>query len=349
MKNDMLKMKDELRDPRMKRVEERLSHYDADALKEIYWLVSRGILDNMDFCAVRDAGTDRDLIPQIEAAVGQAVTFDRDRVMDAEAMALFKRLESFSGMSGERRDAAAADGMRRLIAQVLGSDTLFKGFCLTFAGEDRLLEQLSEALGCTEQLDRVNADGTFKRRSGYIARLKDEARAAVHLYGVLPVNTFADLVRFYEIPEDSGDTDTLIGAPRYLCGPLLLHWLDRAVPEVLVTMDGLMVSDYFKTDYAAEHHALEQFLRSCGEAPDADALEAFFERMSGTSSFRRLYKFSCERPVSRLSKTEFLRFARGGDFEMFLEEDAADGDGTAVSWKLLPKHCTAPGMTGEEI
>ena len=343
MENDMLKIKAELRVQMIAHVKACLNQCTPDELKEIYSLVSLDILNNADFCAVREAGMPGGMLSAVEAETGNPVVFDAGCVMNAATRRLFERMDSVA----QDHTELPAEEMRGLLAEILCDDTLFEGFCLTFGGDDDLLEQLCDALGCRERLHSLKADPVYQKRKSYLCCLREEAVAAVNLYGVLHVGAFEELVRFYEaFPECGDDFErtaapyqyTLMAQPKYLCRSLLSCWIDTAVPEVFVTLDGLMMHRCFKADYLSERDALEKFLTSEEKTPDEHQLEGFFERMSEISSFRRLYHAVMDLPLSRLPKAEFLRFANDAYYEVFPEEKRLP-DGTAsVSWKIIPKN-----------
>ncbi|HWT75325.1 MAG TPA: hypothetical protein VN258_11515 [Mobilitalea sp.] len=64
------------------------------------------------------------------------------------------------------------------MADVLGDDTLFEGFCLTLYDTDDVLLHLCENFGCLERYNELAQNEVYQKRKKYKCIITDYAMAA---------------------------------------------------------------------------------------------------------------------------------------------------------------------------
>lgn len=302
-----------------------IKRYKADDLKMLYVLMSKILLGNNDFRLAAYANKD-DLRPIIEEETEEMIDFPMDAIIGIDELEIWKKIESIE-MSGTKMKKLERAEM---IASVMSSDTLFEGFCLAFYGTDEELEMLCTDYGCMERLQMLVKDSVYQKRRNYMQLIARYAKAAVHLYGVIYLVEFEEILKDYEksihdyrgYERETGSYQrTVMFQPRYLGLCTLQHLIGDAVPTILTTMDALLVHSCFLDDFLQEKDEMLQFFSSKKREIEEKDLDEFFSDVSERTSYRRLLAETLDKPFYIPSKKEFLRYADENYYEISSAEE----------------------------
>jgi hypothetical protein len=147
------------------------------------------LLGNNDFRLVEKAGRD-DLFPVIENETGKRIVYQLDTIIEKESLKMFRKIEELEFSESKLKKAQRVE----LMADVLGDDTLFEGFCLTFYETDDALLQLCKDFGCLKRYNELAKNNVYQKRKKYMRIIADYAMAAVNLYGVIHVTELLKLI-----------------------------------------------------------------------------------------------------------------------------------------------------------
>ena len=136
-----------------------IKRYKINDLKMLYKLMSKILLGNNDFRLAAYADKD-DLRPIIEDETGEKIDFPMDSMIEKNELEIWEKIESIEINETKMKKS----DMVELIVSVMGSDTLFEGFCLSFYGTDEELEMLCTDYGCTERFRMLAKDSVFQKR-----------------------------------------------------------------------------------------------------------------------------------------------------------------------------------------
>lgn len=170
-----------------------IKQYKAHDVKLLYELMVKILLGNNDFRLVENAGRD-DLLPVIEKETGKMIDYQLDTIIGKESVKIFRKIEELEFSETKLKKAQRVE----LMADVLGDDTLFEGFCLTFYDTDDVLLHLCENFGCLERYNELAQNEVYQKRKKYMRIIANYAMAAVNLYGVIHVTELQTLILEYE-------------------------------------------------------------------------------------------------------------------------------------------------------
>lgn len=202
------------------------------------------------------------------------------------------------------------------IAEALGDDLIFESFCISIGHGDEEVRGLLQLFGCEEDYDILIKDTVYKKRRAYLDMIRKYTLAAVNLYGVLHVGDLEKLIRHYDkkiwreggyIKESGTYTHTLFFQPKYMCTAVLIHIVGDMMPNVCVTLDGLVLHECFRSEQEEEaEEMIEFFLEQATEITEVELAE-FFEEIS-EAHFRYLFWEASEKERYIPSKSELLRY-----------------------------------------
>lgn len=288
-----------------------IKKYRAQDVKLLYDLIVKILLGNNDFRLVAKAGGD-DLLPVIEKETGKMIDYQLDTIIRNESLEVFEEIEELEYSERKLKKAQRV----RLMADVLGDDTLFEGFCLAFYDTDDMLQQLCEDFGCLERYNKLEQDEVYHKRKQYMRIIADYAMAAVNLYGVIHVTELATLVLEYENQfddmgysrDDRNYKNTVMFTPEFLCTCTLHQLIGDTVPVICTTMDGFLLHNSFIDAYLNEQEKMLQFFKGTKRELTEIDLDRFYKSVDD-STFRILYEEAAIKQMYLPSKKEFLRYA----------------------------------------
>ena len=209
------------------------------------------------------------------------------------------------------------------MADVLGDDTLFEGFCLTFYDADDVLQHLCENFGCLERYNELAKNEVYQKRKKYMRIIADYAMAAVNIYGVIHVTELQTLILEYENKFDDKGYDhvdgnyknTVMFTPEFICTCTLHQLIGDSVPVICTSTDGFLLHSSFMDAYQNEQEKMLQFFKETKRELTEKDLECFYKSV-GASSFRILYEDAGLKQMYLPSKKEFLRYADENYYEI---------------------------------
>lgn len=292
--------------------------FKSQDVKLLFELMVKILLGNNDFRLVEKAGRDN-LFPVIENETGKRIGYQLDTIIEKESLKIFRKIEELELSETKLKKAQRVE----LMADVLGDDTLFEGFCLTFYETDDALLQLCKDFGCLERYNELAKNNVYLKRKKYMRIIADYAMAAVNLYGVIHVTELLKLILEYEnILDDKGYNhvdgyykNTVMFTPEFMCTCTLHHLIGDSVPVICTTMDGFLLHSSFLNSYKNEHENMLQFFKGTKYEITEKDLERFYKSMS-SSSFRILYQDAGLKQRYLPSKMEFLRYADENYYEI---------------------------------
>ena len=295
-----------------------IKQYKAQDVKLLYELMVKILLGNNDFRLVEKAGMN-DLFPVIEKQTGKRIVYQLDTIIGKESLKTFRKIEELKLAETKLKKAQHVE----LMADVLGDDTLFEGFCLTFYETDDALLQLCKDFGCLERYNELAQNKVYQKRKKYMRTITDYARAAVNLYGVIHVTELQTLILEYENKfEEKGYNhvdgyykNTVMFTPEFICSCTLHQLIGNSVPVICTTMDGFLLHSSFLNSYKNEHENMLQFFKGTKHEITEKDLERFYKSVS-SSSFRILYQDAGLKQRYLPSKMEFLRYVDENYYEV---------------------------------
>ena len=295
-----------------------IEQYKEQDVKLLYELMVKILLGNNDFRLVEKAGRD-DLLPVIEKETGKRIDYQLDTIIGKESVKIFRKIEELEFSETKLKKAQQVG----LMADVLGDDTLFEGFCLTFYETDDALLQLCKDFGCQERYNELAQNKVYQKRKKYMRIIADYAIAAVNLYGVIHVTELLTLILEYENKFDEKGynhvegsyKNTVMFTPEFICTCTLHQLIGDSVPVVCTTMDGFLLHSSFLNSYKNEHEKMLQFFKGTKREVTEKDLERFYKSV-GSSSFRSLYEDAGLKQMYLPSKIEFLRYTDENYYEI---------------------------------
>ena len=247
-----------------------------------------------------------------------------------EAGAADSRLQASDILSPEDRDVY--QGLKKLhemksprtrsfvdaLSFMYTSGALLEGALLMSSdGMEDLTIKAFEVTGGPERLNAIVRDPVYQKRRKYVCRLREYIHAIVNLYGVTDLEEILNIVQDTEksfrdhtgyTRKEGGYRNTLYYSPRYLSMGTLEKFIQSAVRDVLVTMDGLVLHGCFVESYAEEVQKLAEMLRSSEKRVTNEQLDAFFDSMAD-QPYRRLYETAAEKEPYIPSRKILLQYA----------------------------------------
>lgn len=295
-----------------------IKQYKAQDVKLLYDLMVRILLGNNDFRLDEKAGRD-DLIPLIEKETGKMIDYQLDTIIEKESLNIFRKIEELDYYKNKLKKAQRVE----LMADVLGDDTLFEGFCLTFYETDETLLQLCKDFGCSQRYNELAKNEVYQKRKKYMRTIAKYAMAAVNLYGVIHVTELLTLILNYESKldhkgynhVDGNYQNTVMFTPEFICTCTLHQLIGDSVPVICTTMDGFLLHSSFLNSYQNEHEKMLQYFQGTKRELTEKDLERFYNSVGSSSSFRILYEAASLKQMYLPSKMEFLRYADENYYE----------------------------------
>lgn len=204
-----------------------------------------------------------------------------------------------------------------LIAEALGEDTIFECFCMTIGCDGDEIRELLASYGCEDDYDMLAIDQVYTKRRAYADMIRQYTLAAVHLYGVIHIIELESLLRQYEkkIWKEDGYirwgekyAHSIVFNPKHMCTAVLTNIIGNMIPDVCMTLDGLILHECFKEEQEEEIEEMFKFFRNQNTEITEEHLDEFFYE-NATSYFRELYWESVEKVRYIPSRREFLRYA----------------------------------------
>ncbi len=295
-----------------------LKQYKAQDVKLLYELMVKILLGNNDFRLVENAERD-DLRPVIENETGKKIGFLLDTVIGKDGLKIYNKIEELEYSAIKLNKAQRVE----LMADVLGDDTLFEGFCLTFYDTDDVLQHLCENFGCPERYKELLQDEVYQKRKKYMRMIADYAMAAVNLYGVIHISELETLIHEHENRLDNNGYNHLDGnyintvmfTPEFLCTCTLHQLIGDSVPVVCTSMDGFLLHNSFMDAYQDEQEEMFKFFTGTKRDLTEKDLARFYKSV-GDSSFRMLYEDAGSKQMYRPTKKELLRYVDENYYEI---------------------------------
>ncbi|WP_097004323.1 hypothetical protein [Lacrimispora amygdalina] len=152
---------------------------------------------------------------------GKRIDYKLDTIIGKESAKLFRKIEELEFSETRLKKAQQIE----LMAEVLGAETLFEGFCLVFYEADDSLQQLCKDYGCLERYNELAQNKVYQKRKKYIRIIADYAMAAVNLYGVIHATELVTLIHKYENKfdekgynhVDGSYKNTVMFTPEFVC------------------------------------------------------------------------------------------------------------------------------------
>jgi len=314
-----------------------IKNYRAQDVKLFYEIMVKILLNNIDFHLVKNVEKE-DLISIIEEQTGKKMDYHLGTIIGKEALKIFSEIEDHEFSKTKLKKTQRVG----LIADVLGDDTLFEGFCLAFHDTDDMLSHLFETFGCLERYNKLAQCAVYQKRKKYIRKIADYAKAAVNLYGVIHVTELEALILEYENENlldfngynhaDKTYKNTIMFTPEFLCTCSLHQLIGNLVPTICTTLDGFFLHISFMDEYQNEQEKMMQFFKETKHELTENDFDYFFNSVSD-SSYRILYECAGSKQMYLPSKKEFLRYADEIYYEI---TDAEIQMRRYIEKKLLP-------------
>lgn len=298
-----------------------LKMYHANEIKLLYEVIARGILANHDFRIA--VVSDKDEICEvIEKESERKINFSCETIINKDDAALFREIDELDYKQTKLKKAKRVE----LMAGVLGSDTLFEGFCLAFHESDDRLEEFCKLCGCPGRYHECALGPVYRKRKKYSRLIADYAAAAANLYGVIHIAELEGLIWEYEkifrncegYTKESGSyQNTIVFTPEFLCTYTLHNLVGNVVLTVCTTLDGFVLHLCFWEDYQREQQEFAQYYKGVNRELTEDDLSSFYG--SRDTSFRCLHDLAYEKEIYLPAKKEFLRYVD----EAYCEENLA--------------------------
>jgi len=295
-----------------------IKQYKAQDVKLLYDLMVKILLGNNDFHLDEKAGRD-DLISVIEEETGKKIDYQLDTVIGKESVKIFRQIEELEFSGSKLKKAQRVE----LMADVLGDDTLFEGFCLAFYDTDESLLNLCKIFSCMERYNELAQNEVYQNRKKYMRLISDYAIAAVNLYGVIHVTELQTLILEYENTFDENGynhvdgnyKNTVMFTPEFICTCTLHQLIGDSVPAICTTMDGFLLHNSFLHAYQIEQEKMLQFFKGTKRELIENDLERFYKSVR-SSSFRILYEDAGLKQMYLPTKKEFLQYTDKNYYEV---------------------------------
>ena len=279
----------------------------ASEVKDMFLMLSKFTFKNPDFQYVISS----DIKDYTTRITGIDYSSLRDKMLNPSSRQLLWSMP----YDTKKLTKAKAIG---LLSSLLSDDTLFEGLCLAIPLSDALIEGIMKMFGCSQKYELLKQDPVFSRRMRYKRKLETYATAAVNLYGAIPLEELAELIRYYEerVDDDSGYSRdggsysaTMFFKPQGFDPYFLEHVLRCCNSRLLdITFDLIIVHPHFKDEAELEY---EEFDEYSDAHPDMDfdkTFDAFFDAAKDVSSYRFLLDIAHDKPRYKPSLKEFLKY-----------------------------------------
>lgn len=314
------------REERKKQIKKQLSSIKAANLKMLHFLLRKIFLSNQDFRIAAD-GSWEEVRKITEEETGLEIAFSMTDIVSQELIDTWNRMEQ---EDLEQKKLKKAECIEQMVT-VLSDDTMFEGVCVAFYGEDKQLEMLCREWSCEEQYQILASDPVYQKRKMYQKLVRRYTKAAVNLYGIVHVLDMEAILLDYEkdfmkqkkgFERETGVyRETLMYQPKYHCFCVFQNIIGNGIPEVLTSLDGLILHMCFKEEYEAEvERMMEHFQTYQGKELGERELDEFFLDRAGEFSYRRILLERLDKPPYSPNKKEFLRY----EDETYREESSAE-------------------------
>ena len=303
------------REIRRKKIENHLSLIKAAQVKKFHFVLMKTFLSNQDFMIAAD-GRWEEMAEIVEEESKHKVDFSVTEIANQELIDTWNLLEKQDFENKKLKKAECISQM----AAILSDDTMFEGICLAFDMEDDALELICKAWSCEEEYQTLAADPVYQKRKEYQKIINCYTKAAVNLYGVLHLAEMEEILMDYEksfLMQTQGFErteghyrNTVMYQPKYRGLYTLHHLIGNGIPDVLTTMDGMVMHMCFREEYNGEVSHMFECFRSCqGQEVGEKELDKFFTGKAKDSTYRQLLLERMEKPVYCPDKKEFLKYA----------------------------------------
>ena len=310
---------------RKKQIKKQLNSMKAAEVKMYHFLLRKTFLSNQDFRIVAD-GSWREMIEIIGEESEQKIDFSITDIANQEVADTWNLMEQEDLLQKKLKKAECIEQM----AMVLGDDTMFEGFCLAFYGEDEELESLCRAWNCEDTYLTLASDPIYQKRKVYQKMIRCYTNSAINLYGIVHVLDLERILMNYEKDfmekKDGFERGTgcyrmtLMYQPKYHCSCVLQNVIGNGIPDVLTSMDGLVIHMCFREEYLAEtDRMMEHFQAYKGRELSEKELDEFFFGRAEESAYRRLLIARMDKPPYSPEKKEFLKYVS----DSYREESSA--------------------------
>ena len=339
---------------RKKQIKKQLNSMKAAEVKMYHFLLRKTFLSNQDFRMVAD-GSWKEMTEIIGEETEQRIDFSITDIANQEVADTWNLMEEEDFHQKKLKKAECIEQMVR----VLGDDTMFEGFCLAFYGEDEELESLCRAWDCEETYLTLASDPIYQKRKAYQKMIRRYTKAAVNLYGIIHVLDLERILMNYEEDfmekKDSFERgegyyrNTLMYQPRYHCSCVLQNVAGNGIPDVLTSMDGLIMHMCFKEEYLAEtDRMMEHFQAYHGQELGEKELGEFFFGRAEESAYRRLMIARMDKPPYSPGKKEFLKYENDNYHEESSAQKKLQKYLAKNYWRNFGKVADKLGLTADQ-
>lgn len=291
---------------------------DREALKNLCFLVTKPIMDNLDFKVVYQAkrwGADAQKMfanPVNTCMAGElarekdgtpiTVNFPVSDMLDEDSLRIYREL-----MQNDVDDMEP-DAIRDLMAQALSNRVLFEGLCLTLdAGSEKsedYIHRLCTDAGAEESYEELAKDPVYQARKAYSETIYRYTKAAVNLYGVVSLTEIKEIIWNYEhrymeyldLVRPGGPYEhTVMYSPRYFCRVVIQNFIYQSMnDEIVLTEDGYVVHNCFRNEVEKEQAGYNRYAAILAEDRGVDTIRLSDDEVSeyfasvSDCSFRRL-------------------------------------------------------------
>ncbi|MEE1227429.1 MAG: SEC-C metal-binding domain-containing protein [Lachnospiraceae bacterium] len=336
----------------------RLTAKDISArLKKMYVRDLRGcfeimvnvIRSNSDFLTAKSVidGKDPDSLVDVVNDVLEKehmqVDFDVRDILKGDSKETFDKIMEIDSAvkltgSNKRIQKMRKAEIVEIMSQVLANPVLFEGMCLCIPGNIEEAEEVMSIFRCEENYLELKQDEVYRKRKEFVMMLRAYTLSAVNLYGAIRVPELWKLIWDYEkswhsreafLRKDGPYPHTLAYNPRYFTDMVLHHFCGNSVPEVFMTLDGVIANKCFRDEFIEGQKKMFQIAddmmkgRNGLQLSDHQQLENdFFEMYLNESdeSYRYLLDEANEKPRYVPKKEEFLKYTD----EYYFQETAED-------------------------
>jgi len=298
-----------------------LKKYHAQEIKLLCGVVIQVLPSNHDF-RIATGSDEGDIRKVIERECERKILFSNETIISKDDAELFRMIDELD----YKQTKLGKTKQIELMAGVLGSDTLFEGFCLAFHDSDDSLEEFCKLCGCAGRYQECALEPVYRKRRKYGRLIAEYATAAANLYGVIHIVELEELIWEYErsfrdykgyARETGSYQNTIMFTPEFIGTYTLHNLVGNVVAAVCTTLDGYILHLCFKEDYEWEQQKFIHHFKGVNRELTEDDLGRFF--CSCDTSFRVLHDLASEKEVYFPEKKEFLRYVD----ETYYEENLA--------------------------
>ena len=314
------------REERKKQIKKHLNSMKAAEVKMYHFLLRKTFLSNQDFRIAAD-GSWKEMTDIIGEQTKQKIDFQMTEIANKELTDIWNLMEQ---EDFDQKKLKKAECIEQMLT-VLSDDTMFEGFCLAFYGEDEEMEMLCRMWNCEEAYLTLASDPVYQKRKAYQKMIRRYTKASVNLYGIVHVLDVEKILMDYEknfMEQMDGFErvegcyrNTVMYQPRYHCSCVFQNVIGNGIPDVLTSMDGLVMHMCFKEEYLAEtDRMMEHFQAYQGRELGEKELDEFFFGKAEESAYRRLLIARMDKSPYSPDKNEFLKY----EDENYREENSSE-------------------------